>query len=104
MFLARRRFNPRGNYWGQFRRPDTIGCVSVRPRTSANREVPNFRALALAGRIGFGHDVDLTQDLKPELTRDVSHTSKCNSTDTLRSDAIQKACTKLDASIETGGS
>ncbi len=61
------------------------------------------KAPKFAGRIGFGYDVDFTEDLKLQLTSDVSHTSKYNFTDTLRPDAFQKAYTKLDASIRLVG-
>jgi iron complex outermembrane recepter protein len=61
------------------------------------------KAPKFAGRIGFGYDVDLTQDLKLQLTSDVSHTSRYNFTDTLRPDAYQKAFTKLDAAIRVVG-
>lgn len=61
------------------------------------------KAPKFAGRIGFAYDVDLNADLKLQLTSDVSHTSKYNFTDTLRPDAVQKAYTKLDASVRLGG-
>lgn len=61
------------------------------------------KAPRFAGRIGFGYDVDLSEDFKLQLTSDVSHTSKYNFTDTLRPDAFQKGYTKLDASIRLVG-
>lgn len=61
------------------------------------------KAPRFSGRIGFGYDVELTQNLKLQLTSDVSHTSKYNFTDTLRPDAFQKGYTKVDAAIRLIG-
>ncbi|MES2095651.1 MAG: TonB-dependent receptor [Pseudomonadota bacterium] len=62
------------------------------------------KAPKFAGRLGATLDLPLAASgLSVKLSGDVSHTSSFNFTDALRPDAVQKAYTKVDASIALNG-
>jgi iron complex outermembrane receptor protein len=62
------------------------------------------KAPRFAGRLGASYDMPLSNSgWSLALSSDVSYTGKYNFTDTLRPDGVQKAYTKLDASVRLNG-